>query len=209
MNGPTSRPDPQPPWPELGLTAFQAGSNPSTTAYLKWYGMGTTEGYAQGFKKAIERIVTTLHDGGRQGHPDQLLYPVAFLARHLFELTMKHLIVQGSNLIPPRVTVEDLSRTHSLEELWARLRPTLERLWPSGPRADLDAVESVLLEFHQFDPNGQAFRYDTDRKGSRHLAGLPEVVDLENLWETVRDVVSLFEACSAAIQDIIENTEQH
>lgn len=152
------------PWPKLGLKAFQLGSNRSTMAYLKWYGMGTTESYAEGFMKAIGRIMTTLHTPDEPGHPDQLFYPIAYLAQHYFELMVKHLIIQASALVPPAVTVADLSDTHNLEFLWKRLRPVIELLWPTGPHDDLDAVESVLLEFHHLDPHGMTFRYDSDNK---------------------------------------------
>ena len=88
------------PWPRPGLTAFAPSSNRSTAAYLKWFGMGTTKGYAEGFKMAIERIVSTLATSGHYGHPDRFFYPVAFLARHYFELMLKHVIIRASALLP-------------------------------------------------------------------------------------------------------------
>ena len=172
------------------------------------FGMGTSESYAEGFMKAIERIVMTLHTTDGAGHPDQLFYPIAYLARHHFELMMKHLIIQASILVPPTVTAADLSHTHSLVSLWNKLRPMLEKLWPGGPQEELDAVESVLQEFHRLDPAGMAFRYDSDQKGQKYVGSLPDIVDLESLWLAVRDVAALFQGCSAAIQDMLESLEQ-
>ena len=83
----------------------------------------------------------------------------------------------------------------------------LESLWPEGPSEDLDAVESVLLEFHGLDPTGVTFRYDCDKSGTAHSRRLPDVVDLEVLWQTVRNTGALLEGCSAAIQEWMDNRE--
>jgi hypothetical protein len=58
---------------------------------------------------------------------------------------------------------------HPLDKLWNSVRFILEKVWPNGPTIDLDAVEKVILQFHNLDLTSEAFRYPVDRKDNATL----------------------------------------
>ena len=88
-------------------------------------------------------VETVLKTGQRT---DTLIYPVAFLYRHYLELRLKEIIVQGRMLLARQ---SDFKHVHQLDViLWNSVRLILEKVWPNGRTIDLDAVENVILQFH-------------------------------------------------------------
>jgi len=183
------------PWPQPGLSAFVPGKSSNVTAHMDWFGMGTEESCASGFKDAIEAILSHLEQGEHSRHPDHFFYPVAFLSRHYLELRLKILIVLGSEFYPPPIQRNSLIHAHGLAELWSMLRPILRKAWPKGSQADLDSVEGVIMEFDKLDPRGISFRY------AEIPSTVPDRVDLSNLWKAVSDVGSLLEGCTMAFDE--------
>jgi len=74
----------------------------------------------------------------------------------------------------------------------------LEKVWPNGPTIDIDAVENIIVQFHNLDLTSVAFRYPLDRKDNPTLSGLNHVGP-RNLRDVMRRTAGLLEASSSAI----------
>jgi hypothetical protein len=83
--------------------------------------------------------------------------------------------------------------------LWRRCRSLIERVWPEGDRADLDAAQAVIEQFDQKDPGSTAFRYPVDRDGNRSLP-TKERINLRHMAAVMERNAALLDACSMEFQ---------
>lgn len=193
-------------------------SNPLTGRRRTWHHAqvkgpqwGTPWHFAEGYRTAIGWLVDGWRRSGREAlHSDTVVFPLAFLCRHLLELRLKALFEAALGQDPPR--------KHGLLELWRPIRVELDRCWP-GPdrpraeryahlpndvlkdlRIDLsqpgtrDHIESMLRAFEEADPRSFSFRYpgelpgDFDVLALDQLAGLALQLDQElEAWEYAID----------------------
>jgi hypothetical protein len=120
---------------------------------------------------------------GRAAIDDRLLdhyfYPMCFLFRHAFELTLKSLTMQAesflaklaklgetdveTDLVALQESLRTHEKAHSLMWLLNQLEPRLERI--PGCEPIPEAVRSAVVELHNIDPSGERFRYSVDRRG--------------------------------------------
>jgi hypothetical protein len=160
--------------------------------------------YAEGFKRAADQLVEDLLDGSAHS-PDLLIYPILFLYRHYLELRLKELIIASARLLGETPNVPG---HHTLTDLWAEVRPRLERIWP-GPsaRRHHDAIREHLREFCNLDPKSQAFRYPVDTNG------VPSVttdanISLRHLKETIAGISTILDGSSFGMNEMADfNTE--
>ncbi len=198
-------------WPTGGDTAFGPGSSSEwrspTLVCLDWFGVLDDEAtIAKGFKEAADKVVEDLVREKSQFHPDKFLFPVAYLYRHGLELTFKKLISDGVNL---GLTVKDeklegIMRDHNLHKLWNRARQILEAYWPDADPTPLLAVEQIILQFHQLDKSGQAFRYSRTKDGHPHLEDAPTRIDLSELRRVAGKAFSFLDGCCMAFDDELD-----
>ena len=175
-------------WPKKGDRAFKPSVPSADHARLEAFVRPTDGTYVAGFQRAADMIVdaTKIDDG----NPDDLFFPVAYLYRHHIELMLKEMVRLGGRL----GSLEGCDRIlgqHNLDRLWDKAKQLIKEVWPDSPDDDLNAVEQMILEFHNLDSTGQAFRYARDRHGTAHLQGAPQRVCLDNLRAAV-DAVSRF-----------------
>lgn len=48
---------------------------------------------------------------------------------------------------------------HSLEGIWNCLRPIIKEHLTDGEMGYIDTLQEYTIEFHNYNPNGNAFRY--------------------------------------------------
>lgn len=115
---------------------------------------------------------------------DFYFYPMCFLFRHAFELTLKSLILQAERFL---TTLNKLGETnvatnldalakelrthekaHSLEWLLNRLEPRLAQI--PGCEPIPPPVRAAVVELHNIDPSGERFRYSIDRRGRQSFS---------------------------------------
>jgi len=180
------------PWPKPGDVLFTSDEDPQSDALLNWALKGW-DAYASGYLEAANLLVEKALETGQR--TDTLIYPVAFLYRHYLELRLKEITIQGGELISGQ---REFRLVHALDELWNSVRLILEKVWPNGPTIDLDAVEKVILQFHNLDLTSEAFRYPVDRKHNATLSTLKHVGP-RNLRDVMRRTAGLLEASSSAI----------
>jgi hypothetical protein len=158
--------------------------------------------HAEAFHAAAEMVIDACQDD--EGYPrrDEYFLPVAYLYRHCLELRMKDLIYTGVGLqFFKAEEVEEALGGHNLAKLWNHAKKLLVHRWPTGEKEPLQAVEAVVNEFHRADPNGQVFRYDTDKDGKRHAhATLPDHISLAQLRATMDGAFSFLDATASGLE---------
>lgn len=132
------------------------------------------------FAEAAKELGTRAIDTGLL---DFYFYPMCFLYRHAFELTLKSLTLDaerflevlarlGQSNVPTDVDALSLElrtgpKAHSLQWLLNRLEPRLAAIPDCGPIPA--GVRAVIVELHNLDPQGETFRYSIDRSGKQTL----------------------------------------
>jgi len=166
-------------WPRTGDRAFHASPD---RGRIEAFIMPSDGIYLVGFQRAGDMLVDAAKADDR--NPDDLFFAIAFLYRHHLELMLKGLVRLGlrSGAIE---SCDDILNGHNIHKLWNRVARLICEAWPDAPDDDFRAAEQLILEFHKLDPDGQSFRYATDKNGLRHLENAPKRVDLENLNTTV------------------------
>lgn len=153
--------------------------------------------FAEAAKELGNRAVET-------GLLDFYFYPMCFLFRHAFELTLKSLALEAERLlivlnklgetkatVDPDKLEENLrthEKAHSLQWLLNQLEPRLAAIPGCGPIPA--RVRSAIVELHNIDPHGVTFRYWIDRKGKRTLEQ-PGLVDVKRVRDQLGDAHEL------------------
>lgn len=188
-------------WPRTGDKAFTLNGHPSDPALVAAFVLPSAGGYAVGFKYAADKVIEAAENDDK--NPDLLFFPVAYLYRHSLELSLKAIIemsVMSRAISMPKDVLNELLGAHNLYCLWIRAREAIHAVSPDRDRTDTEAVEKIILEFHQLDKSGQAFRYPTDKFGKPHLATAQKCVSLQNLKKTMEAVDLFLDACCAGIE---------
>lgn len=159
-------------------------------AQVRWLDPARSRFIAESFKEIADLAVA--HAEVTPGHPDRFLFPIAFLYRHALEVSLKNLCA---------LSLDDASfvHTHDLLLLWEKARAVVVRHWSSGSSEKLDEVETVLRRFQEVDPHGQAFRYESDKRGALNLATLPDAVCLASLRDAANHACEFLECCHLGI----------
>jgi hypothetical protein len=142
-------------------------------------------GYA--YREAAEVLCEAPAVSGRS---EEAMYLVAsFAFRQSIELYLKSIIqlveMHRDTRFPSK------KHTHQLLSIWDWIDSKLSEL--GHPPLPADA-RSVAADFERVDPNGTAFRYNVDLKGSPQLAQLPPAVSLTNLKSAAADVIHLLDS---------------
>ena len=185
-------------WPRKGDRAFMPSIPTADRAQLEAFVMPSEGAYAAGFQRAADMIVDAAQKDGQ--NPDDLFFPVAYLYRHHLELMLKELVRLGVRLEALNLC-DDILGEHNLHRLWNRAKDLIKQVWSDSPDSELKAVEHVILEFHEHDPSGEAFRYARDKSGAQHLKDAPKCVDLANLKERIDAVSRFLRAAYAGIEN--------
>jgi hypothetical protein len=146
------------PWPKKGDLLFtsvgESGYLVRTQAGESW------EGYVHAYRMAAEMLVERIHETLAL---NSLIFPILYLYRHYLELRLKSLVWDGDSL--DKLSSSKLDQEHSLMTIWRKSRLKIEAWQKDCPKEDLDAVETIMLEFDTVDPKSQAARYPKDRAG--------------------------------------------
>ena len=150
--------------------------------------------YVEGFRRAAE--VLGDHVAEHRSDVEALTMPILYCYRHWAELRLKNLWMLGGRMRGEDV---DALRTHDLEVLWRNARPIIEEVWPAGDAAELDGLETILLELANIDARGEGFRYPLDTKGE---ATLPSdlSINLYNVRRVMAKVELLIEGAAEGIE---------
>lgn len=172
--------------------------------HLDWLEDYTPSAMAEAFKISGDRVVDACQ--GDTTHPDQFFYPAAFLYRHYLELEFKNIIAAGTKL-DPAPPCETQGWGHDLSKLWKDARLVITTVFPGDDPTALIPLDEAVAEMSEIDPDGQGFRYYTDRKGCRNLEKSPRIVSLTNLRNQMNELFEFLVGCSLGIDHAIEQQE--
>lgn len=116
-----------------------------------------------GYREAVETLAKTAL--ASKTHDDQLVYPIVFLYRHLFELSLKAIVQTSGH----RVAVVPNFTDHRLSPRWKEAFIVISEMQLCGLEGE-EYVGPLLKEFDENDKRSFNFRYHTDTKGQ--LQGL-------------------------------------
>ncbi|MEU1507473.1 hypothetical protein [Kitasatospora sp. NPDC005748] len=159
-------------------------------------------GYLRGYAKAAEIIVDEVMSTGRG--QDTLIYPFAMCWRHYVELHLKTLIELASVYLDEP---HELLRSHSIEVLWRRARPLLERSFPGDDQAELDNTERVLFQLHGMDPSSEGFRYPVRNSGDATLDGVTRI-HIRHFHNVMVGIAGLLDAADTGIREMTDRKHE-
>ncbi|MBA4105239.1 MAG: hypothetical protein C0485_05740 [Pirellula sp.] len=134
-----------------------------------WYREHTPEFMANAYNKAA--MIITENRREISYHGDQAMWPVGFLHRHAIELITKELIA-STHVYLGRTFNERIVWGHDLDALWRTCRQLLIEIGIFNDEA-AQPIDSVVIDLHDVDPKGDAFRYWLSSDGKRNLEKVP------------------------------------
>ena len=164
------------PWPKLGDRLIKRGGHGPLWAHTLSHqpDIGLI---ATGFKSAGDALVERL---AKQGRDDALTLPVLFCYRQYIELRLKEVIEKINTF---EETGETYKQTHKLSQLWSTLKTIMTIHIENKEQQEFDIVEECIMELHNLDEKGIAFRYP--------VIFFQEQIDIGNM-KSVMDAISSF-----------------
>ena len=150
--------------------------------------------YAEGYKMAADTILQQFQD--KTGGLDLIVYPVMFLYRHHFELSLKLLRSVIGEKLPGK---EFKSGDHGLNKIWEDCIPYL-RSQASDDEENFTGVTQIIRQFDHIDPHpAENFRYPQKLKGGPTQTG-KEWIDLSLVRAAVDSVSAYLAAWTISLQ---------
>ena len=135
-------------------------------SHFGWEGAGAfsfltiSDGYWESAKMLLERMEK---ESNNFAIVDSLVYPLFFNYRHSIETYLKLLFFKYGEQTE-QARREFLELGHDLQNLWANLRPYLNKGKKHvGNSINLDAVEHYIKSINGFDPNSMVMRYPIEK----------------------------------------------
>jgi hypothetical protein len=154
--------------------------------------------YIRGYKSAADRLLESLAEDRLQ--LDAIIYPAVFLYRHYIELSLKHIVREGSILLKGAPPLKD----HDLNKQWWAARGILEKLWPESDRGPLDEAERVIRQFSAVDPRSTAFRY---ADGTKSLTKVRHI-NIRVLYEEVAKLAVVLDGANSGIDAYVSALDE-
>ena len=182
------------PWPKKGDALFRQGDT-RTDAWIHPMDVNFTI-YADLYMKGAENLLHSITPGRRD--EELLIYPILFLFRHHVELQVKYILSVWCDY-----EEEDFGQkygTHNLKYLWDECRKVLDEVFPGEDDEATDAVEEMILELNEIDPQSMSFRYPINKKGEISF-GEERFFSWENLYLAMQKMSNYFDGVSVGIGD--------
>lgn len=150
--------------------------------------------YPQGYHNAAKKLSEIFLE--KSGYADYDGYPIIFLYRHAFELSLKNIIYLTARhvaLTNFEIVDRALYNNHELSSLAKKCKSLLDRLELSDSERDWlqDTIRTTIRiagEFEQIDHNSFSYRYPIDVKGN-HSTSKHQVVNITSLSTSMDDLL--------------------
>ena len=142
---------------------------------------------AEGYVKAALKLATTILQQNLFGDRDTFVMPVLFGARHGVELYLKLYI---GRLAECGVITETHPVDHDIDSHYRFIRD--RRIPDARVRNLLKELEPYVADLARLDPDGQAFRYATDRDGNATMSG-QDLVNIAVVAKALGELHNLLE----------------
>jgi hypothetical protein len=155
-----------------------------------------SRGYFLSAKSQLNAIVEN------SGLVDILIYPLCYSYRHGIELGLKHL---ARELLLLFEEDEKIKLTHNLNDNWHHIRPFVARLsrYLDKEGKSVPFIDKVLVDFLEFDPSGEVFRFPENRKGDLHLQDA-RIINVEVLGAYMEVLAEIFQDWFYRSRDLYE-----
>jgi hypothetical protein len=170
--------------------------------------------YAHGYHKAANALAEAFitKNGAFR---DFEAYPVVFLYRHAFELSLKHILYSAarlSNLYSQSIE-EKLANTHNLPKLAEPTKALLMRVFPNdhGLHAVLESMSETASQWNQLDPTGESYRYPITRSGDRATSE-HQIANMRSIATAMTKLLTDLEAIHFGLNietDLVEDMIEH
>ena len=165
------------------------------------------DAYALGYRLAANVLAEHVRGQGREA---VLFYPAVFLYRHHVELILKNLIVAFSDPAVRRVTGskeisekdrEYLSKSHSLQGLWDRLRPMVQALGGLVSAETIKGLNYYVRLLNEIDPQSQSFRYASGLAKTKDTLGKAQKEGAAVGLQTFAEAMERLAGCLGGLDD--------
>ena len=164
-----------------------------------------TEGYRLAGRIIADYVIQSRWEA------DFLIYPVIFLYRHNVELQLKGLIEKGTALVEQELSAADralLGKSHSLDELWKRFKPVLQKAGQGIVAITPEEIEGLdwyVSELHNFDPKSFSGRYALKRDGSPYIdSGQYPAINIGALAESMERLTSTLFGLARIVEEALD-----
>jgi hypothetical protein len=129
-----------------------------------------------------------------------LIYPILFSYRHALEIAMKWIVSRYGRF----AGIPEPAPEHNLWQLWGSCKRVITQISGENEDGVIDAVGSIIKEFHDVDGSALAFRYSKHRDGV--CIRLPNgSVDLANLAGTMEQMARFLDGTDALLDELTSN----
>jgi hypothetical protein len=170
-------------WPAKGDRLFRAASDWERSVDFSNHNHAAIwDGYTRSGEILVEECKRSPSDR------NDLIYPILYCYRHSLELAMKWVIVMYGGLAG--IHAADYL-DHDLWKLWTACKKVILEVGSDDDSDDLQAVQQVVKDFHDWDKSSITFRYSYDKNGV--TLKLPDhPIDLDNVKAVMRAVQNFF-----------------
>ncbi|GAA5663416.1 hypothetical protein Brsp07_01894 [Brucella sp. NBRC 14130] len=152
-----------------------------------------------GYREAAELLAAKVEEG--RGFDDNLVFPLIFSYRHVFEISMKEIIDVGG--WREGITLTKSEKNHQLLPLWRKTKQVLSSMDLMNWGVDDSTIDRLMNEFDGIDLHSFSFRYHTDK--SDELINMHrDYVDLVIFIETARRLTAYFERVTYELDDRVQ-----
>lgn len=163
---------------------------------IGWQRKMGLQGRIYGFRRAAELLYEGMCGGQSIRDLDTVIFPYATCWRHYIELQLKSLLAQLRALsdLPP-----ENRHHHRIGQLWQEVRNHFTKVY-SEDNAEVTAVNRVISQLANLDPDGQAFRYAELRNGDATLPHTDQI-NLTAFHEAMIGVANYLDAVEAGLTE--------
>jgi len=172
-------------WPEKGDRLLRSSDDWNTAATFSEHRLSRDVYIWDGYMTAGAALVDEAER--EPADRDVLVYPILFNYRHGLEMAMKWTIEQYGAYFGLYLD----EKNHDLLALWRLCKQILIEASPHEKHDDLEVVEGIVKELHDWDKYATAFRYSTDKNGV--MIPLPDhPIDLANVQRIMEKIDNFF-----------------
>jgi hypothetical protein len=181
-------------WPKKEHDLHAPADNYWSFSDIGWQRRLGLAGRIRGFRRAAELLYEAMISQHSIRDLDTVIFPYAACWRHHVELQLKTLLAQLRAL--GDLPVENRHH-HRIDQLWHEARNLMIWLFPDE-KEDLVAVDRVLSQLADLDPDGQAFRYALSRDGRLTLNEIDKI-NLVAFHEAMMGVANYLDAADTSV----------
>lgn len=166
--------------------------------------------YAKGYRKAAKSLSDKLYS--QNSYADYEGYPIVFLYRHAFELSLKNIIYPSIRLLSLKnreaISDSNFYNSHNLNTLAKVGAAILKTLFKNDLAldAEIENMLSIACDYSDLDYESFSYRYPIDKKGC-YSTKKHQTINITSLTKTMEGLLDSIEAINFGL-DIETDKEE-